>query len=138
MIMQIRVDIKLEVKDFDPKVKMSLNDVEFYNGVAKEHITHTGMAQWGLKKFENRLIVERYGKDYRRDQTADKDQAVIIKDIKINGLRFPFITTHGIFETETGERFKTNYLGHNGKYVFVFGYPVETWIANHMYKDTNM
>lgn len=133
--MNIDIDIKFVVKDFNPKIKVMINDTQLYKGVAQEHLRFSTTARWGLKQFNNKLIIERYGKDYKLHQTYSQDQAVIIKEIRLNGVSFPFITTHGVFTTDRGERLKTDYLGHNGSYVFIFGYPVETWVANHMYNN---
>ena len=115
-------------------IEIVYNGETLYKGVAKESHSFYKNVRFGLKENRNILEIKRYGKDYKLHQTGDSDQAVIIKEIKLNGMTFPHITMHGNFVNEYGEQQKTDYLGHNGVYTFNFGYPVETWIVNYMYK----
>lgn len=131
----IHIELEFEVLDYEPLIQIEFNGKTLYKGVAEKYYSFQAPAIRGLKVFDNEIKISRYGKDYRRHQLGVKDQAVVIKDIKLNGMLFPYITTHGVFTTDRGEKLKTDYLGHNGVYTFNFGYPVETWIANHMYKQ---
>ena len=129
----INIKLEFEVLAFDPAVEISFNGERLYKGVAKESFHFYKNAKFGLKEKRNTLEIKRYGKNYNEHQSGDKDQAVIIKDIKLNDMSFPHITMHGEFVTDKNQTLKTNYLGHNGVYTFTFGHPVETWITNHMY-----
>ena len=129
----INIDIKFEILSFNPMIEIVYNRELLYKGVAKDSYSFHKNTRFGLKENRNILEIKRYGKDYKLHQSGDKDQAVIIKDIKLNDMSFPHITTHGQFVTDKNETLKTNYLGHNGVYTFTFGHPVETWITNHMY-----
>jgi len=129
----INIHLEFEVLAFDPAVEISFNGESLYKGIAKKSFNFNKHVKFGLKEKRNTLEIKRYGKNYNEHQSGDKDQAVIIKDIKLNDMSFPHITMHGEFVTDKNETLKTNYLGHNGVYTFTFGHPVETWITNHMY-----
>ena len=129
----INIQLEFEVLAFDPAVEISFNGESLYKGIAKKSFNFNKNVKFGLKEKRNTLEIKRYGKTYNEHQSGDKDQAVIIKDIKLNDMSFPHITMHGEFVTDKNQTLKTNYLGHNGVYTFTFGHPVETWITNHMY-----
>ena len=131
----IHIELEFEVLDYDPLIQIEFNGKTLYKGVAEKHYSFHEQAVRGLKVCHNEIKISRYGKDYRQHHLGGKDQAVVIRKINLNGMSFPYITTHGIFTTDRGEKIKTDYLGHNGVYSFSFGSPVETWIVNHMYKQ---
>jgi len=131
----ISIDLQFKILSFNPMIEIVYNGETLYKGVAKESYSFYKNVRFGLKENRNILEIKRYGKDYKLHQAGDRDQAVIIKYIKLNGMTFPHIAMHGNFVTDRGEQLKTDYLGHNGVYTFNFGYPVETWIVNYMYKQ---
>ena len=131
----INIDIKFEILSFNPMIEIVYNGELLYKGVAKDSYSFHKNTRFGLKENRNILEIKRYGKDYKLHQSGEQDQAVIIREIKLNGMTFPHIAMHGNFVTDRGEHLKTDYLGHNGVYKFIFGYPVETWIVNCMYKQ---
>lgn len=129
----ININLEFDVLAYSPLVEILFNGDSLYKGVAKKSFHFFKNVKFGLKEKRNVLEIKRHGKDYQKHRSGGKDQAVIIKDIKLNGMSFPCITTYGSFVTDSKQTIKTNYLGHNGVYTFTFGYPVETWITNHMY-----
>ena len=125
-----KIDLELEVLDFKPKIEIKFNNETLFKGVAQTFFSFSKQSKIGLLKSSNCIEIIRYGKNYKLDQSDTKDQAVVIKNIKLNNMTFPHIAMHGDFITDKNEKIKTNYLGHNGVYKFSFGCPVETWIAN--------
>ena len=125
-----KIDLELEILDFEPKIEIKFNGETLFKGVAQTFFSFSKQSKIGLLKSSNCIEIIRYGKNYKLDQSDTKDQAVIIKNIKLNNMTFPHITMCGDFITDKNETIKTNYLGHNGVYKFSFGCPVETWIAN--------
>lgn len=130
----LTLDIGFEVLDFEPMIEIVFNDEMLFKGIAKSSYHFVLPARFGLKQNRNTLEIKRYGKDPKLHQNGKRDQAVLIKEIKLNGMTFPHIAMYGKFHTEDNQVLRTDYLGHNGIYTLNFGYPVETWITNYLYQ----
>ena len=131
-----KIDLELEVLDFEPKIEIRFNSETLFKGVAQTFFSFSKQSKIGLLKSSNCIEIIRYGKNYKLDQSDTEDQAVVIKNIKLNNMTFPHIAMHGNFITDKNETIKTNYLGHNGVYKFSFGCPVETWIVNSKLRES--
>ena len=129
----IDIQLRFDIKDFDPLIEISFNGKVLYDGPARHEYNFNCETIHGLKSANNKLQIRRYGKDYKLHQDEKRDQAVIIKEISLNGTTFPDMASYGEFVTDTNETLHTNYLGHNGLYTFRFGSPVESWMVNKMY-----
>ena len=92
--------------------------------------TYSNVADTSVK-----LIVEHYGQ-VDSDTTANSDVAVIVEQIKFNGIASPRVVWEGIYRPNYPEHLKdspaelrhANYLGWNGIWSLGFTLPIFTWI----------
>jgi len=129
------IDIKLKPVWFSriPQIKITLggyvNELNLTEGI-------TIPISYTATEGNHRLQIEFYGKtDADTDIVNNKDTAVIIEEIKFNGISSPKFAWAGIYRPTypphvTGEpelKFVT-YLGWNGIWSLDFTLPIYTWI----------
>ena len=137
----VNLALELEPKFWaeKPKVKIEFNQQVLF----EDQLSETKKFNWTLPATENnRLSVFLLNKT-ERDTVGDKDKAVIIKSIGIEGFhyssfmlqsRYKPIYTNGYYRyakennLPTDPIINSNYLGFNGEWYLEFTWPIYQWI----------
>lgn len=122
-----------------PMVKIQFNEQVLHEGYMGEHKTF----EWLLPAADNNRISVFLLNKTDRDTVGDKDKAVIIKSIGIEGFRYSSfmlqtqyrpVYTKGYYQYAKENNIKvqpivkSNYLGFNGEWYLEFTWPVYQWI----------
>jgi len=137
----VKLALELEPKFWAeaPKVKIEFNQHVLF----EDHLGETKKFNWTLPATENnRLSVFLLNKT-ERDTVGDKDKAVIIKSIGIEGFHYSSfmlqskykpIYTNGYYQYAKQNKLSaepiinSNYLGFNGEWYLEFTWPTYQWI----------
>ena len=137
----VKLALELEPKFWSekPKVKIKFNQHVLF----EDQLSETKKFNWTLPATENnRLSVFLLNKT-ERDTVGDKDKAVIIKSIGIEGFHYSSfmsqskykpIYTNGYYQYAKQNKLSaepiinSNYLGFNGEWYLEFTWPIYQWI----------
>jgi len=137
----VKLALELEPKFWaeKPKVKIEFNQHVLF----EDHLDETKKFNWTLPATENnRLSVFLLNKT-ERDTVGDKDKAVIIKSIGMEGFHYSSfmlqskykpIYTNGYYQYAKQNKLSaepiinSNYLGFNGEWYLEFTWPTYQWI----------
>ena len=63
-----KIDLELEVLDFEPKIEIKFNSETLFKGVAQTFFSFSKQSKIGLLKNNNCIEIVRYGKNYKLSQ----------------------------------------------------------------------
>lgn len=135
MTTSVRIEVLLTPVMFDrtPTGRIGIDTL-------KDFVLH--IPTWFTFNYEGthvKLTVEQYGKTIR-DTRGDLDTAIIISEVKLNGITDPKFAWSGIYRPDYPDYYlnqnpnlKTklsahNYLGWNGSWTLDLSLPIYTWI----------
>ena len=119
------IEFRINVKNYrgGPKVRIFNHDQKIFD----DNLYTAGPQTIRFKtdmQLPNKLVLEHYDKDMRRDTQVDKDGKIIddkgftIESVKIDDVLLENELYHFSFIKEDGETLKrNNYIGFNGKFV---------------------
>ncbi len=137
----VKLALELETKFWaeKPRVKIEFNQQVLF----EDHLGETKKFNWTLPATENNKLSVFFLNKTERDTEGDKDKAVIIKSIGVEGFHYSSfmlqskykpIYTNGYYRyakennLSTDPIINSNYLGFNGEWYLEFTWPIYQWI----------
>ena len=121
----MNIELNLHVKDYKggPRIKIYNNDKTLFDDSLHTSGPHLIRVNTEME-FPNKLVIQHYGKDMKRDTQVDKtgqivnDKGFYIQSVKIDTVSLQNELYYFDFVKDNGEVLKNNnYIGFNGKFI---------------------